>query len=167
MPSSPPKGYRASQIAAHWFVVVAALFLFFSGDQSTERFFADLKGSASSVASAWIPIHIVVGLGILAAMLCRLILRWRFGAPVPPEAEIAPLRWLAAATHVGLYLDMIGAALVGLFVYFAFPTLAPLHEFLTRFALIILVALHVAGALWHHFYWRDDVLVRMLRPARN
>jgi cytochrome b561 len=167
MPGSPPKGYRLSQIALHWFVVVAVLFLFFSGDQTTERFLADLKGSASSVGAAWIAIHIVVGLAILAAMLCRLVLRWRFGAPIPPEAESAPLRWLAAAVHVGLYLDMIGAALIGLVVYFAYPALAPLHEFLTRLALMALVALHVAGALWHHFYWRDDVLMRMFRPARG
>jgi len=167
MPSAPPNGYRPLQIGLHWFVVAAALFLFFSGDQTTERFSADLKGAATSVGAAWIPIHIVVGLMILAAMIWRLGLRRRFGAPIPPEAEIAPLRWLAGAVHVGLYLDMIGAALIGLVVYFAYPALAPLHEFMTRLALMALVALHVAGALWHHFYWRDDVLMRMLRPARN
>ena len=167
MSGSPPKGYRTSQIALHWFVVVAAAFQFVTGDHMTDRFNAALKGTESSVAAVWTPIHIVVGLTILAAMLCRFILRWRFGAPVPPEAEIAPLRWLAGAVHVGLYLDMIGAALIGLAVYFAYPALAPLHEFLTRLALMALVALHAAGALWHHFYWRDEVLVRMLRPVRD
>jgi cytochrome b561 len=36
-----------------------------------------------------------------------------------------------------------------------------LHEALAMF-LVILVALHVAAALWHHFAKEDEVLLRML-----
>ena len=36
-----------------------------------------------------------------------------------------------------------------------------LHEGLVT-ALVFLLALHVAAALWHHFFKRDRVLLRML-----
>ena len=113
------------------------------------------------------PLHLAVGVAILAAMLWRLAIRLRRGVPPPPAAEAPPLRWLAHAVHVGLYLDMIGAALVGLIVYFWAPALAGVHEALARVVLLALVGLHVAGALAHHFYWGDDVLVRIVTPAKE
>jgi len=167
MTNQSPTGYRPLQIALHWLVAAIVLFLFITGDNTTHVFFAGLNGRTSDASWAWIPIHIVAGLAILGAMIWRLALRRRFGAPEAPASEPAPLRLLAGAVHVGLYLDMIGAAIVGLLVYFWYPSLAGLHELLGRFVLIVLVALHVAGALWHHFYWRSDVLTRMLRPQRG
>ena len=35
-----------------------------------------------------------------------------------------------------------------------------------RPVLLVLFALHVVGALWHRFVVRDDVVTRMIRPAR-
>ena len=108
----------------------------------------------------------MVGLAILLLMLARLALRRRHGAPPPPAEENAALRWLASIVHIGLYADLIGAALVGLLAYFLFPGLAGLHELLTRQALLILVGLHVLGALYQHFILRSDVVARMVRPVR-
>jgi cytochrome b561 len=68
--------------------------------------------------------------------------------------------------HVGLYIDLIGAALVGLAAYFWLPELAGLHRLMVRPILSILFVLHVIGALWHWLVVRDDVMTRMLRPAR-
>lgn len=39
---------------------------------------------------------------------------------------------------------------------------APLH-WLLSWTLLVLALIHVAGALWHHFYRRDDILRRMLK----
>ena len=167
MTDESPTGYRAPQIALHWLVALFVLFLFFTGDTTTQVFLANLKGRAPEASWVWMPVHLVVGLAILAAMLWRLALRRRYGAPAAPESEPAPLRWLAAAVHVGLYLDMIGAAIVGLLVYFWFPSLAGLHEFLSRPALVVLALLHIAGAFWHEYYWGDNVLGRMLKPVRE
>ena len=39
---------------------------------------------------------------------------------------------------------------------------APLHRLL-NWALLVLALIHVAAALWHHFYRRDHILRRMLK----
>lgn len=167
MTTPSPAGYRFSQIALHWLVAFVVLFLFVTGDNMTQVFRAGLKAQPTDASWAWVPIHIAAGLVVLAAMLWRLGLRRQFGALAPPETEPAPLRWLASAVHVGLYLDLIGAAIVGLLAYFWFPSLAGVHELLSRAVLIGLALLHIAGALWHELYWGDNVLTRMVKPARD
>jgi cytochrome b561 len=37
---------------------------------------------------------------------------------------------------------------------------------MTRPILVALFALHFAGALWHWLVVRDDVMTRMVRPAK-
>ena len=157
-------GYSARQIALHWIVFVLVVFQFLMGDNMTDHFQAAHGGRPTAVASVWAPIHIAVGLTILAAMLWRLALRHTVGAP-PGAKQFWALQWLASAVHVGLYLDLIGAALVGLIAYFWLPQLAGLHHLMVRPILLVLFALHVAGALWHAAVMRDDVMSRMLRPA--
>ncbi len=131
----------------------------------TRLFRAAHGGPPTDVASYWTAIHIAVGLAILAAMLWRLVLRHSEGTPSPPKQHPA-LEWLASAVHAGLYLDLIGAALVGLAAYFWLPQLAGLHRLLVRQVLFALFALHFVGALWHRLVVRDDVMTRMIRPAR-
>ena len=97
-------------------------------------------------------------------MVWRLVLRHREGAPASPQQHRA-LMFLASAVHIGLYVDLIGAAIVGLLAYFWLPALGPLHELMTRQILLVLFGLHVIGALWHHFVVRDEVMTRMIRPA--
>lgn len=166
MTAVAPPGYRTSQIHLHWTVFVLVAFQFFAGDNMTDVFRAAHGGPATQTNWVWTPIHIVVGLAILALMLGRLALRRRYGAPRPPAEENAALRWLAGAVHIGLYADLIGAALVGLLAYFLFPRLGGLHELLTRQVLLVLFGLHVLGALYQHFILRTDVFRRMLRPIR-
>ena len=36
---------------------------------------------------------------------------------------------------------------------------------MTRQILVVLFALHFAGALWHRLVVRDEVMTRMVRPA--
>ena len=45
-------------------------------------------------------------------------------------------------------------------------TLIEVHELVAR-VLLVLIGLHVAGALRHHFLLKDDVLRRMLPAARR
>jgi cytochrome b561 len=159
-------GYSARQIALHWIVFVLVAFQFAVGNNMTHLFRATHGGRPTDVSSIWGPVHIAVGLAILAAMLWRLMLRRTVG--LPPAAKQHPaLQALAAAVHVGLYIDLIGAALVGLVAYFWLPELAGLHRLMVRPILFLLVALHVAGALWHWIIVRDDVMTRMLRPAER
>jgi cytochrome b561 len=158
-------GYGARQIVLHWLVFLLIAFQFFTGDNMTDLFDAAHGGAPTDLAPAWVWVHIVVGLAIFAAMVWRLALRQSEGAPSPPPAHPA-LEFLAKAVHVGLYVDLIGAAVVGLLAYFLFPRLGGLHELMTRQILIVLFVLHALGALYHRFVKRDEVMMRMIRPAR-
>jgi len=158
-------GWSARQIALHWIVFLLVAFQFAIGNQMAHLFRAAHGGNPTHASPIWAPIHIVVGLVILAAMAWRFTLRLTDGAPPPPQ-QYPALQWLASAVHLGLYLDLIGAALVGLVAYFWLPSFAGLHHLMTRQILIVLFALHFAGALWHRFVVRDDVVTRMIRPAR-
>jgi cytochrome b561 len=158
-------GYSARQIALHWIVFVLVAFQYFTGGDMTHLFRAAHDGRPTDVGSIWAPVHIAAGLAILATMLWRVMLRRTVGAP-PAAKQHPALQALASAVHVGLYIDLIGAALVGLAAYFWLPELAGLHRLMVRPILSILFVLHVIGALWHWLVVRDDVMTRMLRPAR-
>ncbi len=162
--AAAPQGYRVSQIALHWLVFVLVTFLFFTGDNMTDAFDALNKSGGSAWNYGWIPIHITCGLLVLAAMIWRLALRSRFGAPRPPAEEPAALRILAVSVHHLLYLLLILAPIAGLIGFFFIPKVAGIHHLMVRLPLMVLVGLHVIGALWHHFGMRDNVLRRMVRP---
>jgi cytochrome b561 len=162
--SVPPQGYRRPQIVLHWLVFLLVAFLFFTGDNMTDAFDAMRKSGGSAWSYAWIPIHMTAGVAVLVFMLWRLSLRRRFGAPPPPQDEPAPLRILAVSVHHLLYLLFILAPIGGLVGFFLIPKAADIHELMVRIPLMILVGLHVAGALWHQFVVRDNVLSRMWRP---
>ncbi len=161
MTRSPPNGYNRLQIELHWLVFALVAFLFFTGDNTTDAF----RAHAALLNAPWLWIHLLAGLAVAAFMLWRLRLRASRGAPPPPADEAPALRLLALGVHWLLYIDLIGAALIGLLAMFWLPGLAGLHETMTRLALLVLVGLHIAGAFAHQFYWRDNVLMRMLRPA--
>jgi cytochrome b561 len=130
---------------------------------------------------AW---HLSIGTIILAVMLVRLIWRWTHRAP-PPPATLSPLlRAVSRATHYLLYLLLIALPLLGwanassrnwpvtLFGFIPLPPLVPagsrlghrlgdVHMTLAT-VLLVVVALHVAGALYHMVILRDRTLRRML-----
>ena len=129
--------------------------------------------------------HKSVGLTILVLTLVRL--GWRIVNPAIPLPDTMRRweKWLARATHVVFYAFLIGMPLVGWaassaagrdvqwFGLFPWPLLPiaggremagqlmDMHELAAK-ALYVLIALHVAGALKHHFIDRDNVLHRMV-----
>jgi len=128
-------------------------------------------------------IHESVGLTILAITLARLA--WRIGHPAPPLPADMPaaLRLLARANHAAFYLWLLVMPVLGFLgtnawgfpvtLYGLVPIPAPvgknvpLAEALTSahaamgWILLGMIALHVAGALWHQFVRRDGTLDRM------
>jgi cytochrome b561 len=78
-----------------------------------------------------------------------------------PESEAPLLKLAAHATHVGLYGMMFLLPITGGIAYFGGPHFAEdAHEVMVP-ALIGLFILHVAGALYQHFWLKTDVLKRM------
>lgn len=158
-------GYSLRQIGLHWVVFALVAYQWFTGDNMTDLFKAAHGGPPASVNPGWATIHVLVGVAVLLFMGWRLGLRHTEGAP-PAAKQHPALQALASAVHVGLYLDLILGALAGLVAYYWLPSFAGLHHLLMRPVLLALVALHVVGALWHRFVVKDDVMTRMIRPAR-
>ena len=128
-------------------------------------------------------LHKLTGLTILCLMLIRLSWKLVNVKPKLPENTTLWQRRAERAVHDLLYLLIICMPLAGWIgsssagkgphigsLYLGLPipkdkqlidTMFNLHE-LIAFGIIFLVTIHVAAALYHHFYKKDDVLRRML-----
>ena len=128
--------------------------------------------------------HSSVGMVVLFLFLLRLFFRLRYGAAALPAGMSNWQVFLAKGTHIGFYLCI--ALLLGTGILTAvnatdpiavfgqlditlgqtsddiFLLIRPVHEFATN-AIIALIALHVAAALYHHFIIKDDSTIRMLK----
>ena len=142
---------------------------------------AALPESAEETIAAW---HLAVGSTVLLVMLPRLA--WRLTHPMPPApADLPPaLRGLARGTHWAFYVVLIVLPLLGWTAanaYGATPRLlglVPLPRLVApdkpfaeavgaahktvALLLVVLIALHVSGALYHALVKRDGVVRRML-----
>ncbi len=129
--------------------------------------------------------------GMTVLMLAVLRLLWRLNHP-PPDlpTSMKPLeRMLARATHIVFYVFLFAMPLsgwlmssaknysvswFGLFTWpnligkneAAFDLLRSTHQILSGVLLAIAI-LHILAALKHHFWDRDDVLLRMLPFTRS
>lgn len=136
-----------------------------------------------------INLHLSLGILILAVMAMRLVHRWR--RPVPLSTVDAPAweRAVAVLTHRVFYLTL----LVGPFLGWASASahripvvvfgLLPLPDIATpgagwaslagdihtwsMWALLGLIALHAAAALFHHLFQHDGLLRRMFPGAHE
>lgn len=133
--------------------------------------------------------HKSIGITILGLATLRLL--WRWVNPTPPlPSNLEPHeRFLARFTHAALYVLLFAMPLTGWTMSSArgfpvswfnllelpdlVPKSAPLYGALVAThaalacSLAVVVALHVAGALKHHFVLRDDTLRRMLPFGRS
>ena len=163
--------------ALHWIIVLLIINQWVIGMRADSL----PLGLAKLQALAW---HKSFGITILGLAVVRLA--WRWMNPVPDlHAETRPWeRALARISHVLLYGLIFAMPITGWlmssaktysvswFNLFAFPNLVgkndrvyqlmlDLHHLLFA-ALVIVAALHIAGALKHHFIDKNDVLKRML-----
>ncbi|CDN95858.1 MULTISPECIES: cytochrome b [Agrobacterium] len=110
-------------------------------------------------------VHAWSGWTILALVLLQLGFRFVWGRPGPVEGMSRFERFLASVMHFALYVVLIVLPLTGTIAMYVTFRIARLHSLLS-WMLLALVVLHVAAALWHHFWRRDDVLRRMLQRRR-
>jgi cytochrome b561 len=180
LPSSPPSRYTRTAIALHWLIGLALVGVFCVG-----LYMADLPLSPQRLKLYnW---HKWAGITILALSIVRLA--WRLTHRPPADLPMSDWQRRAAHwAHRALYVLFFAVPLAGwayssaagfpIVVFGVLPlpdfvpadkalaeAVKPLHETLAwMLALIVLV--HVAGALKHHFVDRDGLLARMW-PARS
>jgi cytochrome b561 len=157
-----PKSYSLVQKALHWIVaaMIIAQVVLHEGMVDAWRAF-ERTGDVSGLSSPVVLFHVWGGLAVLAFAAWRLALRKTHGVPHVPADEPAALKFIAMATHVVLYGLMILLPISGAAAYFGgIEAAGEMHE-LMKPLLIVLVGLHVAGALYQHFWLKTDVLKRM------
>ena len=160
-------GYSGLQIALHWIIaaLVITQLLNNEGMQEVWNAYKDGEAAAEGVRG-WAWFHALTGATILILALIRLFVRLTRGAPSVHHDKPEVLVWLAYATHVVLYGFIILMPLTGALAwFFGVEVSAEVHE-TGKLLLIPLVILHAIGALTEHFYFRNDTLMRMLRPER-
>jgi cytochrome b561 len=170
-------GYTSTAKALHWLIVLLliAQFVFAWTMPHIGR---------NTPVTTLIGLHFSFGVVIIAAAILRLL--WRLAHVEPPPVEGVPPWQTASAriVHWLLYvlifavpiLGWINASWRGMPVALfgvPLPQLVPtraagwawtgdVHALVANYAMLGLVGLHVAAALYHHFIRRDRVLQRML-----
>ncbi len=153
-------------IVLHWFIVGLVAFQYFQGEWMIGFFDGGLENKAMDTATVSFGyLHIATGLIILAAVSVRLWDRLVQGRP--PHPELAP-NWstlLARITHVGLYGVLFAMPVIGAITWLTGNEwLGDIHVYGSD-VLIGLIALHVLGALVNHFWFKTDIVRRMI-PVR-
>jgi cytochrome b561 len=151
--------YPAYRIALHWAVVLLIFVQWMTADAIPRTHNPLLPPSATDLLLH--AVHNYVGMTIGALVGLRVLLRLL--RPVPPVHALASWQSTASATiHWGIYASLLAQAGTGFITSYFFSQLAPVHMFLWNVTLI-LVAIHVAAALFHAARG-DGVVLRML-PA--
>ncbi|MBV0893321.1 cytochrome b/b6 domain-containing protein [Paracoccus sp. Z118] len=162
-----PARYAAIQIALHWGVVILIVVQLLTGGLMESYFRALMRAGEDRPelgAAVW---HMVSGAMILVFMLTRLALRFTHGVPPPVAGSPGWDVVLSRLNHWLFYVVLIAMPVVGLSAYLI-PSrpLANLHASVVP-VLLVLVALHILGALYHQFIRKDGLIRRMTTPERG
>jgi cytochrome b561 len=174
--------YGRAARALHWLVAALAVMVIAFG-WATEAAAHNTPARGSLLL-----LHGSIGLTILAVIIIRILWRWLNPAPVLPPSLTRVEAALAHLTHFGLYFLFTGMPLAGyvnaaaqghavsLFGIVSIPPLLPINLRLAQAAIAahlvgqylvyLLVAAHIAAALFHGIVRRDGVMERML-PRRG
>ena len=160
------EGYSTIQIALHWLIVVAVLFQLVFGESMTNVVDALENGATPDAGDLQLSsAHIWVGIAILGLLVIRLAIRLLMGAPeVIGEPGLATRA--ASAMHWLFYALLVIVPVTGLLAKYIGDPWGDIHT-IGKPVFIVLIILHAAAALYHHFIMKDETLVRMLRPRSS
>ena len=178
-PGGRPARWSATAIALHWLAAAVILELIVHGWIMVH---GRLGAAATFDLYQW---HKSLGFTVLAITAARLVARFSVAGPAARPSSPWERR-LAAVVQASMNALTLAVIFAGWLVVSTAPLPIPTRFFnlfvipdiarpdpglfaaaalahkLIAWAIAALVALHVAGALKHHFVDRDDVLVRML-----
>ena len=173
---NPRLQYGTSAKVFHWTIVALLLMQYLIGWLMPDIHRGTQLGAAMTF-------HVSIGLVILTLIVLRFI--WRLTHPVAPESSLPVWKRLTSELmHWTLYVMVLLTTLTGwlfasfrgwsisLFYLFPFPILSAgnpaagrsidgLHQ-TAEWSLLALVLAHIAAALVHLLYYRDNIMRRML-----
>jgi cytochrome b561 len=168
-----PKRYNPWLVAIHWITALLIIFNLLAGTFVLKWLPNDV-GKLLPLAS-----HMTVGILILILTLIRVYVRATQPQPAPATTGNAILDKIGVATHILLYLGALGMGISGVALalqaglfssvyagagtlpqdFYVYPVRTG-HGFAAT-ALIGLVLLHIAAAIYHQVIRKDGLLSRM------
>ncbi len=159
-----PTHYSRAQIALHWVIFVLIAFQFLANGPISKAWNTYLKGGEVAF-SPLIAGHVFAGGAVALLLIWRLGLRLTRGVPPLPKEEPPLLKTIAHVTHWALYALMLVVPISGSVAWFGgVKAAAEAHEVL-KTLLLALVVLHVAGALYHQFVLKTNLMERMKKAG--
>jgi cytochrome b561 len=185
-----PLHYGRAAMLFHW-SIAALVLLEFSSAISFSRF---NPGDGAYFHAAY-RMHMSAGMALLALSVSSVLWRLSHTYPPLPRDMHTPMCVLATLVLTFLYAFIVAVPLTGwailsarnspasIFGKFSWPNIShlahmtyvqrvrfndlllPIHSKMSYIG-ITLVGLHVAASLYHHFWRRDEVLIRMLPRKR-
>ena len=172
--------YSGLQIGIHWLV-----FLLVIGAYAAMELRGFFPRSARPVINM---IHVSCGISIFVLMVVRLLVRLKSPAPPIVPKPSPMMTGFAHLGHLVIYLLFIVLPIIGLVMMYnrgnpwiAFGIVMP-HAAEANFDLVdmlkswhvtlanlgyFVIALHAAAALMHHYFWKDNTLLRMMPRKRS
>lgn len=175
--------YSLAQRLVHWLVAVLALATLAIGlTLGTLGFEGARDAFGLAVTNTLFIVHKTIGVILFALMVVRLVLRLTHGKPGYAVALERPQKIASEIVHGLLYVLLLAMPVIGWlataaggfpinFFHWVLPPLVGEDEALSAtlyawhlgigLAILALVLLHVAGALYHWLIRRDGVMQRM------
>lgn len=174
--------YGSLSIALHWLMVLLLVAVYVFANL-IDTFPKDSPGR--DLMKTW---HFTMGLTILATVIVRIVVRLTSVSPRITPNPPAMQNLAAKAMHLALYAMMLGLPIAGWLILSAsgkpipfyglqLPaligenkdlahTIKEVHETVGT-AGYFLIGLHALAGLYHHYFAKDDTLLRMLPERRK
>ena len=172
--------YSGLQIGIHWLVFLLVVVAYAA--MELRGFFPRSERPLINM------VHVSCGITIFVLMVARLLVRLKY--PAPPIVP-KPKPMMTGMVHLGhlvIYLLFIVLPIIGLVMMYnrgnpwiAFGIVMP-HAAEANFDVVdmlkswhvtlanlgyFVIALHAAAALMHHYFWKDNTLLRMMPRKRS
>lgn len=149
MAADAPQSYPRAQAALHWLVAALVAGQYATSGAITRSHATHLIGQRPDPGDlflhAW---HNRAGLAVVALTLARLALRLWAGAPAPLGPPASAAARLARFVHAAFYAVLIFEGAAGAVASYVWWPASVAHVLAFK-ALLALLAVHVAAALWH------------------
>lgn len=173
MSQSTPVRYHPAHVIIHWLMALLVAMILFAGKFAMPAISADDPQKVMMLQS-----HAYLGGFAALLLVIRVVMRFAIKVPAEANEDNAALRFIAKATHVSLYILILGMAVSGLGIYqalnlpevFSGATSYPKNFFdypqrmghgLISTLLLLLTLLHIGAALYHQFIKKDNLIARM------
>lgn len=156
------KGYSRAQIMLHWVVALLVIPQFLFGEAIANAFDAWLTQQPMPFNPV-VAFHVLTGLTICVLVVWRVVLRLRHGAPAPLDSGSPALTKLASGVQHTMYLVLVLLVVSGGTAWFGGVEAAGEIHGALRFVLLLLILIHIAGAVKGQFVQKNGIIRRMMK----